>query len=100
MLKRLPLAAAFDEITERIRFHRRQYSLKIQIQLHARHLEQMSKQQVGLQARGLDTFFGKKFSAFLNRFEDGHATNLVLIRRMQSFLPDYFLSCVCTKRPT
>jgi len=42
------------------------------------------EQKFNLQARRLDVFFAEKFRAFLDRFEDGHATNLVLILRIQS----------------
>jgi hypothetical protein len=36
----------------------------------------MREQEFGLQARRLDAFFGEKFRALLNRFENRHADNL------------------------
>jgi hypothetical protein len=53
-----------------------EHAVEIQIQFHARQLEQMREEQFGLQARGLDIFFGEKFRAFLNRFEDGHQRSI------------------------
>src|ERR1035437_5838274 len=50
----------------------------------------MREEQFRLQARRFDIFFAEKSGAFLNRFEDGHATNLVLIRRMQSLFAGLF----------
>ena len=76
VLKGFVLAAAFDEFAQRIRFHRGERSFEIQIELHARHLQQVRQQQFGLQARRFDAFFGQEFRAFLNRFEDGHAASL------------------------
>ena len=76
VLERFVLAAAFDEFAQRVRFRRCERALEIQIQFHARHFEEMREQQFGLQARRFDAFFGQKFRAFLNRFEDGHAASL------------------------
>jgi len=64
VLQRLALAPAFDEFAQRVRFRRGEHALEIQIQLHARQLEQMRQQQLGLQARRLDAPFGEKFRAF------------------------------------
>ena len=76
VLQRFALAAAFDEFAQRVRFRRGEHALEIQIQLHARQLEQMREQEFGLQARRFNAFFGEKFRALLNRFENGHADSL------------------------
>ena len=79
---------------KRIRFRRRQHAVEIQIQFHARHLEQMREEQLRLQARRLDVFFGEKFGAFLNRFEDGHDHSLCGNERLNN--PAAMQRCPCT----
>ena len=86
MLERFAQAAAFDQFAQAIGFRGRQGAVEVEIQLHARHFEQMREQQFRLQARRLDIFFGEEFRAFLNRFEDRHAHRLN--RRCQPRQPD------------
>ncbi len=76
VLKRFVLAAALDEFAQRVRFRRRERALEIQVQFHARQVQEMREQQFGLQARRFDAFFGQKLRTFLNRLEDGHAASL------------------------
>ena len=76
MLKRLALAAAFDQFAQHVCFRRCERALEFQIQIHARHFKEMREQEFGLQARRFDALFGQKFRAFLNRFEDRHAASL------------------------
>ena len=66
-------SAAFDEFAQRVRFRRGEHALEIQIQFHARQLEQMREQEFGLQARRLDALLGEKFRALLNGFKNRHA---------------------------
>jgi hypothetical protein len=51
VLQRLALAATPDEFPERVRFRRRERAREVQVQLHARHFEQVREQEFGLQAR-------------------------------------------------
>ena len=73
MLERFALATALDEFAKAVHFRRGECALEVQIQFHAWQLEQMCEQEFGLQARRLDAFFGEKFRALLDRFENRHA---------------------------
>jgi len=73
MLQRFARAAAFDQLAQGVGFRRRHRAFKIQIQLQARHFQQMRQQHFSLQPGRFDAFFAEKFRAFLNRFQDGHA---------------------------
>jgi len=44
--------------------------------LHARELENVRQQKLGLQAGGFDVFFRQKFGAALNGFENGHGRKI------------------------
>ena len=91
VLERFALAAAFDEFAQRVRFRRREHALEVQIQFHARQLEQMREQEFGLQSRRLDIFFAEKIRALLNRLKDGHAEILNWSRPIQKFFGrEYF----------
>ena len=76
MLKRFALGTALDEFAKAVHFRRGERALEIQIQLHARQLEQMREQELGLQARRPDAFLREEFRALLDRFENGHARSL------------------------
>src|SRR5580700_2283351 len=76
MLERLAQAAAFDQFAQGIGLHRREHAVEIQVQFHARQLEEMREQQFSLQTWRLDIFFAEELRAFLNRFEDGHTQRL------------------------
>ena len=78
------LAATFDKFAQGIGFGWRQCALEIQIQFHARHLEQVREEKFNLQARRLDVFLAEKIRAFLDRFEDGHARSLTTTNRIAS----------------
>ena len=84
MLEWFALAATFDRFPQRVRFRRGERTLEIQIQLHARQLEQMREQKLGLQARRLHALSGEKIRAFLNRFKNGHVKNLNWNRPFQN----------------
>jgi len=72
MLERLALAAPFNPLPERFGFLAAEGALEVQVQLHARHFQEMSAKQFGLKAGGFNIAFCEKFSAFLDRFQDGH----------------------------
>ena len=78
------LAAPFDKSAQNVRFSRCQHALEVQIQFHARQLEQMREQEFGLESRGLDAFFAEKIRALLNCLKDGHAEILNWNRPMQN----------------
>jgi hypothetical protein len=72
MLERFALSAAFDEFAKRVSFGFAQRALEVQIQLHARNLQDVREQQLGLQPWRVDIFFGQEFRAFLNALKDRH----------------------------
>lgn len=76
MLERFAFAAADDGFAERVGFSGGQGALEIQVEIHARHLEEVGQEQLGLQARGFDAAFGQKIGALLYRFQDGHGRKL------------------------
>ena len=72
MLERFTPAAPLDKFAERVGFRYGQDAVKIQIQLHARHLEQVREERFRIEARRLDSLLGEETRAFLNRLEDSH----------------------------
>ena len=73
VLERFAQAAAPDEFPQGIGFRRGQHAVEIEVQFHARQLEQMRQEQFRVQARRTHLFFAEKFRAFLDGFENGHA---------------------------
>lgn len=69
-------AAALDEFTKLAGFAGGENALEVEVQFHAGELQEMGEEQLGLQARGLDAFFGEEIGAFLDGFEDGHGSRL------------------------
>ena len=51
MLKRLALTAPLDQFAERVGFRRSEWALEVQIELHARHFEEVGKQRFRVEAR-------------------------------------------------
>src|SRR6185437_6540069 len=76
-LEWLTLGAAFYEIAESGCFAFGQGALEVQVELHARQLENVREEQFGLQSRGLDIFFCQELGAFLNALKDGHVQSKV-----------------------
>jgi hypothetical protein len=77
VLQRFAGGAALDEFAQAVGFRRRQHAPEIEIQLHARELELMREEQLGVEARRLDALFAEEIRAFLNRFENGHEYFLI-----------------------
>ena len=75
MLQRLALAAAFNQFTHGAEFRRQQCALEVQIQLHARQLEQVGQQQFRLQPGRINPLFGQELRAALNGFKNRHTEN-------------------------
>src|SRR5438552_3398375 len=73
MLERLALAAAFDQRTELFGFGGRERALEVQVEFHARQLEQIGEERFGLEPRRFDPFFRQKSRAFLNALKHRHA---------------------------
>src|SRR5204863_3664474 len=61
-----------NHFAERLQLRFLQNTLEIQINLHARHLQQMRDDQFDLQSRRLNAFFREKLGAALNDFENCH----------------------------
>src|SRR5215470_13338660 len=72
VLQWLALTAPFDQLAETLEFRLRKFALEIQIELHARHLEQMRQQQFRLQPRRIHALVLQKFGAALDDFQNGH----------------------------
>ncbi len=72
VLERLALAAALDEFAERVQFGLGQLAFEVQVELHARELQDMRKQLLCLQAGRVHTLFGEEIGTFRDDFEDGH----------------------------
>ena len=89
MLERFALAAAHDEFAQGIGFSAGESARsKFRYNFMRGILQQMREEQFRLQARRFDAFFGEKFGAFLNRFEDGHALKSKLIFRAEKLIFD------------
>src|ERR1035441_4734169 len=72
MLQRLALAAALDEFAKAVNLRRREHSLKLKVQLHARLPEQVRQQQLRLQPGRLYPLLGQEIRAALNGFKNRH----------------------------
>ena len=59
----------------------------------------MGEKQFRIQPRGFYAAFGEEVGAFLDGFENGHASNLNFTRRMQSLFAGYFLTRQRTSKP-
>jgi len=84
VLRRFALAAALDQLAKLVQFLRREGAFEVQIELHARHLEQMRQKQFHLEARRVHAFFGQKIRALLDDFKHRHPPNLKAKRAVQS----------------
>ena len=72
MLQRLALAAAPDEFAQAVNLRRREHALELEIQPHARLLEQMCQQQFRLQPGRIYPLLGQELRAALNGFKNRH----------------------------
>ena len=73
VLQRLALAAALDERAESGEFGFSQKPLEIEVEFHARHLEDVREEKFDLEAGGINAAFGEVIGAALDGFQDGHA---------------------------
>ena len=76
MLEGFAVAAAADEFAQVIDFLRREGALELEVELHARELEHMRQQKLGLEAGGINALFRQKFGAALNGFKNGHGRKI------------------------
>ena len=76
-------------VAEALDLGRRERALEVQVQLHPRELEQVGKEQLRLQSRGLHALFGKEFGAALDSFQDRHSGNLGRRRAKSSSASPY-----------
>ena len=72
MLQRLALAAPLDEFAKVINLRRREHPLKLEVQPHARLLEQVRQQQFRLQPGRINPLFDQELRAALNSFKNCH----------------------------
>src|ERR1035437_8897448 len=72
MLQRFALAATLDEFAKAVNFGGREHSLKLEIQPHARLLEQVRQQQFRLQPGRIYPLLGQELRAALNGFKNRH----------------------------
>ena len=83
MLQRLALAATLDQFAECGQFRVGQRALEIQVEFHARKLEDVRQQQLCLQARRVHPALREKRRAFLNDLKHRHARSVGGRRKVQ-----------------
>lgn len=76
VLQGFALAASAHEFAEGGLLVVGEDALEVQIKLHARDLEQVGEEKLGVQARGLDAFFGEKIDAALDGLQNGHGNTI------------------------
>jgi hypothetical protein len=81
MLQRLTLAAAPHQLAEAVHLRRREDAFKIQVQTHARLLQQVRQQQLRLQPRRVHPLLGQELRAALNDFQNRHRRQSTCSRR-------------------
>src|SRR5258705_3441133 len=81
MLQRFALAPTANQLAKYVHLGGTKSALEVQIQLHARKLEQVRQKQLGLQPGRVHALFGQKFCAPLNNFQDRHPGTLYRSQR-------------------
>ena len=76
MLEGFAVAAAADEFAQVIDFFGGEDALELEVELHARELEDVRQQQLGLEAGRVNALFRQEFGAALNGFKNGHGRKI------------------------
>ena len=72
VLQGFALAAATDEFAEGALLVIREGAFEVQVKFHARNLEDVGEEKLGVQARGFGAFFGEKINTALDGLQHGH----------------------------